>query len=232
MARIAGVTIPNDKRVVIALTSRSRPAIVSTEKGRVWLEKDDKGSRHDTESKASVYWMSRISMPRKDPYVLYSFDSEADARAALLEVPCIVVATDTGNLICTEVLTYGTYPAEGRYEAVLCGDDLTWETWSKAKASFIKHGGKPRNEGQLEPEKRVAARPAAPAATPSAVRFIREDRKPQMGHVLVYRIHSAPNAASAKAFLEQNPVSQKLYYIVVETPEGNYCRDIQGIYKE
>ena len=42
----------------------------------------------------------------------------------------------------------------------------------------------------------------------------------------------SPNAASAKAFLQQNPVTQNLFYLVVETPEGNYCRDIQGIYTE
>jgi len=49
---------------------------------------------------------------------------------------------------------------------------------------------------------------------------------------MIYRVHKAPDAASAKAFLEQNPVTKQFYYIVVETPEGNYCRDIQGMYKE
>ena len=48
----------------------------------------------------------------------------------------------------------------------------------------------------------------------------------------LYRIHEAPDAVSAKAFLKQNPVTKQHYYIVVKTPEGNYCRDIQGIYKE
>jgi hypothetical protein len=53
-----------------------------------------------------------------------------------------------------------------------------------------------------------------------------------MGSTFVYRIHKAPDSASAKAFLEKNSITQKLYYLVVETPEGNYCRDIQGIYRE
>jgi hypothetical protein len=49
---------------------------------------------------------------------------------------------------------------------------------------------------------------------------------------MTYRIHRAPEAQSAKLFLEINPVNEKFYYIVVETPEGNYARDIDGIYKE
>ena len=61
---------------------------------------------------------------------------------------------------------------------------------------------------------------------------MREDRQEKMGKTFVYRIYQAPDAASAKAYLEQNPVHQQLYYVIVETPEGNYCRDIDGMYKE
>jgi len=60
----------------------------------------------------------------------------------------------------------------------------------------------------------------------------REDRQQKMGATFVYRVHTAPDAASAKAFLEKNPVPAKLFYLIVETPEGNYCRDVNGIYKE
>ena len=61
--------------------------------------------------------------------------------------------------------------------------------------------------------------------------FVSEDRQQKTGHAMIYRIHKSPDATSAKAFLEDNPVNQQFYYIVVETPEGNHCRDIQGIYK-
>ena len=49
---------------------------------------------------------------------------------------------------------------------------------------------------------------------------------------MTYRIHRAPDAASAKAFLEQHPVTRHLYYILVETPKGNYAQDVDGMYKE
>lgn len=69
-------------------------------------------------------------------------------------------------------------------------------------------------------------------AEPDEVTFVREDHRQVMGEDAIYRIHKCPDAASAKAFLKKNPVDRKFYHIVVETPEGNYCRDIQGIYKE
>lgn len=221
--------------------------------GSGYFQKDDRGTNHDTLDKASAYWFARIGSSKKDPFVVYSFDSEEAAKTALLEVPCIHVAQDTGHLICTETLLYGVYPSEGgKYEAFLCGDDLTHDTWEVAKNSFIKHGGKPKGQGELEPEKSATPAQPAQASQPAGVTFsvgyvpqgektdqsgkvtfVREDRQMgQMGRYYTYRIYKGPDAVSAKAFLDQNPVTQPLYYIVVETPEGNYCRDIQGMYKE
>lgn len=196
-------------------------------------EKDNRGTRHDTLGFATGYWMARMSQVKKDPFVMYIFDNAKDAREALLELPCIKVAGDTENLICTEILHFGYYQqSDGKYEALICGDDLTHEMWEQAKASFAKHGGRRKND--LEPEKRAAAAPKIEAASPESVVFVREDRKPSQlaGKTCIYRVYKGPNAASARAFLEKNPVNKELYYIIVETPEGNYARDIQGMYKE
>lgn len=198
---------------------------------KTFAEKDNCGTRHDRLSLATTYWMARMTSPKKDPYVMYVFDRANDAEEALLELPCIHVAKDTKALVCTEVLIFGYYKREdGKYEALVCGADLTHEIWEQARASFAKHGGQRKNE--LEPEKRTAPAKPEKAARPGKVKFVREDRQSKMGKTLIYRIHEAPDAASAKAYLEQNPVTQPLYYLVVETPEGNYCRDIDGIYKE
>ena len=193
-------------------------------------EKDNMGTRHDTQSLATAYWLGeRMSSSRKDPFTMYTFKSAGDARAALLELPCIHVADDSENLICTETLIFGYYTIEDVVEAVLCGDDLTVELWQKAKASFENHGGQLKNE--LRPTKRGTTSAPHQDRTDQVV-FVGEERKAGMGGTAIYRVHRAPDAATAKAFLQKNPVSQSLLYIVVETPEGNYARDIQGIYKE
>jgi hypothetical protein len=197
-------------------------------------EGDNRGTFQDTFSKASSYWIARMQSSKKDPFVLYAFDSEKDAKEALLEIPCIHIAQDTGRMICSEVLNYGYYPTEGtKYEAILCGGDLPHETWEIAKNSFIKHGGKPKGMGEMEPPRTTPAIPRSEKTPePDKVVFVREDRQVKVGKALIYRIYNGPDAVSAKAFLDKNPVNQALLYYIVETPEGNYCRDIQGMYKE
>jgi hypothetical protein len=193
----------------------------------VYREKDNRGTFQDTFSKASTYWIARMQSLKKDPFVLYTFESEKEAREALLEIPCIHIAQDTGRLICTEVLTYGYYLTEGtKYEAILCGGDLSHENWEIVKNSFIKHGGKPKGMGELEPPKSAAAPQPVKATEAEKVLFVREDRQVRQGKTLIYRVYKGSDLASAKAFLEKNPVNQALLYFIVETPEGNYCRDI------
>jgi DNA polymerase IIIc chi subunit len=202
---------------------------------KTYMEKDNNGTRQDTQEKASAYWNTRFtSSSMQHPFVLYTFDKEEDARGALLELPCIHIAEDSGKLICTEVLSeFGYYETEeGKYNAIVCGTELTHELWSQAKASFIKHGGKPKGQGDLEPEKGAATTHKAKPQKRGKVVFVREDRKFNGRVTFVYRIHKGPDAETAKAFLEQNPVTKQHYYLVVETPQGNYCRDIDGMYTE
>jgi hypothetical protein len=192
----------------------------------------NRGDRQEDLSQAVAYWMARMSSPKKDPFVLYIFDTEKDAREALLELPCIHEGEDQ-KLICTEYLIFGHYrQADGKYEAILCGDELTHELWEQAKISFETHGGKHKND--LEPEKRPSSTRRAANAQAESVVFLREECKPsKLGTATcVYRIHKGPDAASARAFLEKNPVTRNFYYLIVETPEGNFGRDIQGIYRE
>jgi len=199
-----------------------------------YLEKDNRGTRQDSESHANAYWMSRMLSPKKDPFIMYTFVTEKDAREALLELPCIHVAEDSKKLICTEILTFGCYSTtSGICEAIITGDDLSYELWEQAKESFIKHGGKPRGQGELKPEKRDVFVKKESTAQKEKALFVREDRRrDKTGKTTIYRIYKAPDAASAKVFLEQNPVNQNFYYFIVETPEGNYCRDRLGLYKE
>ena len=71
---------------------------------------------------------------RKDPFVMHEFKSANDARNGLLALPCIKIASDTGNLICTKPLIFGYYQTDSsHWEAVLCGDDLAHDLWSQAR---------------------------------------------------------------------------------------------------
>lgn len=197
----------------------------------VFHEADNMGTRHDNPNIAASYWMTRINSVKKDPFLLYTFENKNDAKEALMELPCIHIAEDTRKLICTETLVFGYYKTKnGKYEAVLCGEDLSHELWTQAKESFIKHNGQLKND--LEPDIRDSATIKSQIENPDEVTFEYEDRQEKFGQTMIYRIHKGPDAASAKAFLQNISVTEQYYYVVVETPEGNYCRDIQGIYKE
>ena len=50
--------------------------------------------------------------------------------------------------------------------------------------------------------------------------------------VSVYEVYSGPDKASAVAFLRGKCVNKRYYYVVVDTPEGSFGRDITGFYKE
>jgi hypothetical protein len=133
-------------------------------------------------------------------------------------------------LICTQRLIFGHYEIEDVHEAILCGDSLTVELWEQAKASFAKHGGQPKTE--LKPDRHTVISSDLKPARPEQVLYLREDRKTDRNGTAVYRVHKGPDEKSAMVFLQQHPVAQNFVYLVVETPDGNFCRDMMGIYKE
>jgi len=196
-----------------------------------YSEKDNLSTRYDNEKEAGWAWMARLQSGNRSPFLAYTFEDGQNAMRALLDLPCFHIADDSKKIICTQVLNFGYFQGNnGVWQIAVWGGDFTHDLWQAAKSSFIKHGGRKKDE--LEPEQRIVHTQKAEVPQAGKVMFDREDRQNKMGATLVYRIYKAPDAASAKAFLEQNPVTKPLFYIVVETPEGNYCRDTQGMYKE
>jgi hypothetical protein len=58
--------------------------------------------------------------------------------------------------------------------------------------------------------------------------FLREDRDDQN----IWIIYQAASKVDAMSFLSRQTIDQPSYYIIVETPEGNFGRDKNGFYKE
>ena len=134
------------------------------------------------------YWNTRITSRSHEPFVIYRFNTEAEAKAALLEIPSIQSAEDSSALICTSVIMYGFYQREhGKFEAMVCGNDLTHDEWRIAKESFTKHGGTPTGQGDLEPEKTVSIKPQKKPKKKQVV-FVKEDIQNKMGVKFTYRI--------------------------------------------
>ncbi|MBN1777733.1 MAG: hypothetical protein JW811_06380 [Clostridiales bacterium] len=201
---------------------------------KVYFERDNKGTRYENHSAVLAYWMARTNKIQKDPFVMYDFPNEQMAHDALASMPFIHKAQDSRKLICTECFEYGCYAVvednvpTGQYEAMVVGKSMTYEEFKQVKEAFEKFGGKRRND--LEPEK-TAAKPKTKGNVKPA-KFKHKEVKNSAHGTFVYMVYTAPNKASAMAFLENETVSQHHYYIVVETPEGAFGRDIDGIYEE
>lgn len=53
-----------------------------------------------------------------------------------------------------------------------------------------------------------------------------------LGTLNTYEVYTAKSKMEALQFLEQKQVTAQLYYVVVETPEGSWGKDRNGIYRE
>ena len=199
-----------------------------------YLEKDNLGTRQDTFQKANNYWNSRVVMPEKNkhPFTLFKFTSESNAEQAFLELPYIHKAQDTNNLICRKPLIFGYYKTEDDiFEAIICGKDLTLNEFDQAENAFKKHGGILKNNlkpSNFEENKQKNDENIDKVGNSDNVKFNKKYQK----EPFTYECYLAKNKADAMAFLNKKTVDKSLYYIVVDTPEGSFGRDIYGIYEE
>jgi len=60
----------------------------------------------------------------------------------------------------------------------------------------------------------------------ASVQFARTEQRKQF----TYELYQAPNREQALAFLKRKVVTKQHYYVEVETPDGTFGRDLNGIY--
>ncbi|MCE5187851.1 MAG: hypothetical protein LLF75_01500 [Eubacteriales bacterium] len=197
---------------------------------KVFTEADNVGTRQETMQQATAYWLfERTGLQNRPQFTLFTMPSAESAKAALLELPFFHEAADSKKLICDRIMTFGYYAVTsdgvptGTYEALVCGMDLTLEEFRKAEAALAKHGGTRKNSDA------PSASVKAPCGVGNAKSVRYKEKMVKNGGT--YEIYTAPNKLSAIAFLRGKQVSQRQYYICVDTPEGSFGRDIGGIYQ-
>jgi hypothetical protein len=226
-------------------------------KKETYYQSDNRGIYQDSIAKATVFWFKRNKLHKFDPFLLYSFEDEADAVRALLDLDIIKIAQDTEELICTKPLVYGYYPAEnGGYEVLLCGRKISSELFNKAESSFVKHKGKRINDKKPEadtkgsflsskitdsfklPDKFKKTRnstkhesfPKTEKSYPDP-EFIEEKEILKNEKNMICRVYKAQSSGEAIAFLQKKLVTRDSLVLIVKTPSGGYGRNYNGIYK-
>ena len=201
--------------------------------GKLYYERDNLGTRQETMAQAIAYWKKeRPGLSNKPPFTLFTFSSADAAERAMLELPFIHKAADSGKLICDRRMTFGCYETKsrgalkGQYEVMVTGSDLTQDELFFAETVFSCHHGKCK----------IRNVPSASADSPAAggnaalVRYIKTIKGND--GISIFEIYSGPDKASAFAFLNGKTVGRRYYYIVVDTPEGSFGRDCVGFYQE
>ena len=214
---------------------------------KVYKSSDNMGTTYTDYNKVNAAWQAQGMMLAKGnritinfdngtskeviskghPYICYTFSTEEAARKGLSSVSFIKTASDTNAFISLEILEFGYYETEtpGKWEAIIWGENLTVEMFEESKNKFSEAGG--LKKGERIPEKRSEIKPKASKATGKAS-YVRTD----VNGPNTYVIHKAPSKLAALDFLKNTSVTKSLYYVIVETPEGNWGKDIDGIYQE
>lgn len=109
----------------------------------IYYERDDQGRRADTLDLANRYFDSECVDPLDPPqFTLFLFQSKKAAEKAMMKLPFIHRAADTGKLICDLPITYGVYrvPRGSGYVAFILGSAISLEDFEKAEKVLSKRG--------------------------------------------------------------------------------------------
>jgi zinc-ribbon domain len=229
-----------------ALGAKEKSVQAPTQKASAdasFTEADNVGTRLETFEKAHAFWISSVSAHSKagavkevhgvlvmdgasaPPFVAYNFKDRPTAEDAITALSYITRARDTGNLISTELLNFGCYEIlPGIFEVIVFGDGLTPEMYEEAMRKLAASGG--THKSHKEPPQKSARKSAPAAAFP--VTFVRTEKKG--GYK--YHIYRGPGKEAALAYLKALPLPKKLEYHIVETPDGNFGRDVAGMFDE
>ncbi len=198
-------------------------------------EKDNIGTRCETEDRGKAYFAT-LFQKDPEPILFYFFDTKEKATEALSEVSCIATAKDSMKLICTEILTFGVFPAVDQNDsrtwgALLAGNNLSNALWLEARGCLKRHGGKMRRDDEPQNTSKQQVRPESKNKGYSkSVTFVEDVDLSSQGGVGNKKIYKAPNKQTALEFLKSQDTNRPFFYIEIETPNGWVGKDKDGIY--
>ncbi len=198
---------------------------------RSYYEKDNCALRIQRLVDALDFWNDYEKERAGIPYLRFAFGTRFQATEALESLSCVHRAKDTGHLVCTEPVTLGCYrTADGSYEVFLAGEQLSPRVWSEAVEKFPAFHGRYRSQHKPDSSpKKTGPQPASRSVT-----LKKEYYQLDVDRTRYFRIFEAAAKESARAFLRrrENNINHPDHTIVVETPDGTFYRDINGIHAE
>jgi hypothetical protein len=180
----------------------------------------------------SEFWAARERAAAAGGHVAYFFPDYATAFRAMTQLSFVEQTAPDRPLWARQPIQLGIYMHDHLFVAFVGGDRLTRAMWREAVLALGKAEGSETFK--------ISSAPALDTIIPDLERS--PEFRGRMQHVRDYAgerddfaeyfLYAADNRATAQAFLRLVRVPSEGVHVVVQTPEGHWGRDCQGVYKE
>ena len=178
------------------------------------------------------FWVQADAAGGGLPHVAYQFPEYGQAFRALAQLSYLQQRTATRPLWSSAPIQLGIYQHDHLFIAFVGGLRLTRTMWNEAAACLAKADGGTLFRISDPPPLQVvlpdlAARPDLATRIHPAREYTGE-----RNDFSEYVVFEATDKSAAMTFLRLAKVTEPDVYVVVETPEGHWGRDIRGVYRE
>ncbi|NMA46092.1 MAG: hypothetical protein GX945_05980 [Lentisphaerae bacterium] len=177
------------------------------------------------------FWDRADADPEHFKYVAYMFPSIADANQALQKLSYIKMS-GSGDLRCDRDILFGVYPHLEGAVAFVGGTKFTYALWREASAVLPEEPGAVYFKVSTEPFVSLDIPDIDKLASESNLHIENlgvEEVAGERGFIRCYK-YRADTKDAAMAFLAGIEVNEEGITIQVETPEGVFGKDENGVY--
>jgi hypothetical protein len=179
------------------------------------------------------FWARVDADPDHFKYVAYLFPNMSEANNALSKLSYILTDRD-GNLSCKKKIYFGAYPHQEGAVCFVGGEKLNYALWREASAVLPELPGAQYFKVSTEPDVLLAL-PDVDALNREGDLQMEslgvEDISNEAGEFSRCFRYSTISKENALTFLEKTDVQEEGVVIHVETPEGVFGKDINGIFE-
>ncbi len=179
------------------------------------------------------FWARVDADPEHFKYVAYMFSNMSEANNALSKLSYILTDRD-GNLSCRKKIHFGAYPHQEGAVCFVGGEKLNYALWREASAVLPELPGAQYFKVSTEPDVMLEL-PDVDALNKEGDLQVKsigvEDISNESGEFSRCFKYSTISKENALTFLEKTDVREEGVVIHVETPEGIFGKDINGIFE-
>jgi len=179
------------------------------------------------------FWARVDADPDNFKYVAYMFPNMGEASNALSKLSYILTDRD-GNLSCRKDIHFGVYPHQNMAVCFVGGEKLNYALWREASAILPELPSAQYFKVSTEPDVMLIL-PDVDALNREGDLQVKslgvEDISNEAGEFSRCFKYSTVNKENALTFLEKTDVQEEGIVIHVETPEGMFGKDINGIFE-